>query len=214
MTAQGVKRYCDEAFKAGYIYLWGADGEIITEDLLKRLKARYGTSNYTKIDLAKVEGKTGADCSGFLTRLSGKDTTAAGYYSDCPKRGIISEMPKDKVCLIFRKENNKIVHVGVYTGDGRLTEMYNDCQQRTFIASQWTYYGLPDWIEQNAAPIVAGQLIEVPKDTGGYSTAADAINGTNRKTTVLAGTYYVYKVYGKAINVSRVKTSAGSWICL
>lgn len=46
----------------------------------------------------------------------------------------------------------------------------------------------------------------------GYVTALDAKNSRNRKTTVSAGTYYVYKRSEGMINLSKSKGTPGSWI--
>lgn len=52
------------------------------------------------------------------------------------------------------------------------------------------------------------------KSIDGYQNAQDALNRTNSYTTYPAGTYYVYKTAGKAINISRNQGSAGAWINL
>lgn len=46
----------------------------------------------------------------------------------------------------------------------------------------------------------------------GYYTALDAKNKRNKKTTILAGTYYVYKRSDGMVNLSKAKGSPGSWI--
>ena len=214
VSAEGVKRYCDTLHKSGAVYLWGADVEIITADLLKRLRERFGTGRYSTVSLERVEGRIGADCSGMLYPLSGADNTAAGYYKTCIKKGAISKIPKDKVCLIFRKEGDSIVHVAVYTGDGMLYEMWNGCEHRKFIESQWTYYGIPEWIEQPDKVLAIGDEVEIGDDVQGYYTAKDAEDGTNAKHTLVPGKYYVYKLHGKAINVSKIKGNKGSWVVL
>ncbi len=215
ISAEGVKRYCDAMHAAGAVYVWGADGQVITAGLIEELKKRFGTSHYEDINLADAEGRIGADCSGFLTALSGTDTTAAGYYKQCSAKGKAADLPADKVCLLFRKENGSIVHVAVYTGDGRLTEMWDGCEQREFKPSQWTYYGIPTWIEQQAKKALAvGDKVKISKELTGHNTAADAIAGKNVRNRVLPGTYYIYKVYGKSVNVSKVKSSPGSWVVL
>lgn len=199
---------------ADMVYLWGADVQVITKDLIEKLKKKFGTKHYEKISLEIHEGKMGADCSGFLSPLSGTDMTAATYYAKCPKRGTIDKISTKKVCLIFRKENGNVVHVAIYTGDGYLTEMWNGCERRKFIPSQWTYYGEPDWIEEQIVQYKAGDTIVLEKEYSGHSTATDAVAKKNKRNTVVDGVYHVYKVYGGAINVSKSKTSPGSWIVL
>lgn len=214
VNASGVKRYGKMMHRAGSVYLWGANCEIITEELLDSLKERFGTKNYTDISLEDVEGKIGADCSGFLKPLSGSDDTAAGYYNSCKEKGKISKMPADKVCLIFRKGSSKIEHVAIYAGDGTLYEMRNGCEHREFKASEWDFYGIPEWIEQTEKPLAAGDTVVTDKDLTGHSTAADAIAGKNVRNRVVAGKYIVYKVYGKAVNLTKSKGCPGSWVVL
>ncbi len=215
ISAEGVKRYCDSMHAAKAVYVWGADGQVITAGLLETLKKRHGTDHYKDLDLADVEGRIGADCSGFLTSMSGVDLTAAGYYNQCKIKGKAADLPVDMICLLFRQESISIVHVAIYTGDGKLTEMWDGCEQRVFKASEWTFYGIPDWIEQQTKkPLAAGDKIKITKELTGHNTAADAVAGKNIRNRVLPGTYYVYKVYGKAVNISKIKGSPGSWVVL
>ncbi len=214
VSASGVIRYGKMMRAAGSVYLWGADVEIITEDLIESLKSRFGTENYKNISLEDVEGKIGADCSGFLHPLSGKDNTAEGYYSECIEKGNVEKMPEKVVCLIFRQESGKIVHVAIYTGDGMLFEMWNGCEYRKFVASEWSFYGIPDWIEQMDKPLAAGDTVQIAKELTGHNTAADAVAGKDVRNRVVPGKYIVYKVYGKAVNVTKTKGSPGSWVVI
>lgn len=215
ISAAGAKRYCAAMHAAGAVYVWGADGQIITGELISSLKKKFGALYYEDIDVKEVEGRPGADCSGFLTAMSGMDTTAAGYYENCKVKGMAAELPADKVCLLFRSENGRIVHVAVYTGDGTLTEMWNGCERREFKPSQWTYYGVPDWIEQQTdKPLAAGDTVTVSKELTGHHTAADAVAGKNVRSRVMPGTYHVYKVCGKATNITKTKGVPGSWVVL
>lgn len=52
----------------------------------------------------------------------------------------------------------------------------------------------------------------VKKTVPGFLTALDAKLGTNKRTTVKPGTYFVYKRIAGMINVSNQKNTAGSWI--
>lgn len=152
ISAEAVRRYCDNVYASCPVYLWGADGEVLTKELYDKLVQRFGASNYTNILFDRDEGKFGYDCSGLLRNISGFDTTAAGYYSKCPIKGKASDMPLSKVCLLFREEKGNITHVAVYMGNGTITEMRNGCEQKVFKPSSWTYYGIPDWIEQDKEP--------------------------------------------------------------
>lgn len=216
ISAEGTRRYCRTMCVAGVVYLWGADVQIITAKLLEDLKKHFGASHYEGIHLEDVEGRIGADCSGFLKPLSGVDLTAEGYYKQCKVKGKATDLPADMTSLLFRQEAVKIVHVAIYTGDGMLTEMYDGCEQRAFDPSEWTFYGIPDWIEQQTAkkPLAAGDKVKVTKELTGHNTAADAMAGRAVRNRVVPGEYYVYKVYGGAVNVSKIKNCPGSWVVL
>lgn len=216
ISAEGVKRYCAAIHAGGAVYVWGADVEVITEKMIEAKKARFGTSHYKDIVLCNVEGKLGADCSGFLTPIAGFDCTAEKHYKSCTIKGKAADIPADKVCLLFRAEAGKIVHVAVYAGDGTLYEMWNGCEHREFKPSQWTYYGFPSWIEpqKTKKQLVAGDKVTITEKLTKHNTAADAMHGRNAKGYALPGTYYVYKVYEEATNITKKKGCPGSWVVL
>ncbi len=49
-------------------------------------------------------------------------------------------------------------------------------------------------------------------ETEVYGTASDAVNGTNSVNVYPAGSYYIYKSQGGAINISRNPGAPGAWI--
>lgn len=59
---------------------------------------------------------------------------------------------------------------------------------------------------------ILAEKYEVVVAVKGYYTSADAKNRKNPRTTVKAGTYYVFNKYAGMINVSKQKKSPGSWI--
>lgn len=215
ISADGVKRYCDSIYAAGAVYVWGADVEVITEELLAEKRARFGISHYADIVPCDVEGKLGADCSGFLTPIAGVDRTAESHYKTCAKKGKSADLPLDKVCLLFREEAGRVVHVAIYTGDGMLYEMWDGCEYRRFKPSEWTYYGIPAWIEEQKSVLKAGDTVTISAPISIYNTASDA----KRKKNALpyqykAGTYYVYKTHEAtgAVNITKTKGVAGAWV--
>ena len=222
ISANGALQFLKSMHAAGAVYLWGANCEVITEELLESLKDNFGPEHYEKVSLDKVEGKIGADCSGLAEPLSGEDNTAAGYYANCKKRGDISKMPKDKICLLFRKQKGKLVHMAFYTGDGMLYEMWSGCDHREFIESEWTYYGIPDWIIQedlqdDKKSLSVGDKVIVKNALKRYNTARDAKNDMRvLKDLYEPGTFYVYKIDAPtgAVNISKMKGEKGSWVML
>ena len=84
-------------------------------------------------------------------------------------RGGIAELPREKVCLVFRDDGGKKGHVGVYTGDGYVIHAkghdYGVVRQRLEEVN-FTHYGLPLGLYdgQPARPILrqgaSGQDVE------------------------------------------------------
>lgn len=72
ISAKGALQFLKSIHAAGTVYLWGANCEVITEELLESLKNTFGKKHYEKVSFDEVEGKIGADCSGLAYPLSGK----------------------------------------------------------------------------------------------------------------------------------------------
>lgn len=141
-------------YNSGAIYVWGANGEVITKELVDRLYKTYGSRTYTRTyynnKLKEGQGKIGADCSGSIFPLSQRDNTAKGYYNACTKRGLFKNLPKGTACLVF---NSNFTHVGAYLGNGITVEMMSstrNCVKQTLSNTRWAYYGIPDWLEVEA----------------------------------------------------------------
>lgn len=157
-TEKEVRDYALEA--NGWLYVWGANGETITSELMSRLYQDYGSASYPKSyydkKLVAGAGKKAADCSGFMLPLSGYDDTAHGYYNSCPDKGEIKNLPKDHVCLVFKRNaSDRMYHIGIYLGDGTVAEMASSAanyQHRSLSATGWTHWGKPKWIDYEADP--------------------------------------------------------------
>lgn len=152
-TQKEVRDYALAA--STWLYVWGANGEKITRQLMDRLYRDYGSATYNKAyyddKLAVGAGKMAADCSGFMMPLSGYDSTAQGYYNACISKGKIGSLPEDKVCLVFKiNSSGRMHHIGIYLGDGTVAEMASSAtnyQHRPLSATNWTHWGLPKWID-------------------------------------------------------------------
>jgi hypothetical protein len=154
VTQEKLKQHFLNLGSAGAIYVWGANGQTITEDTIEYLYTNYRSSKYGRKyyddKLAEGKGKIGADCSGSLYPVSGYDTTASKYYSKCVEKGGIKSLPRNKVCLVFKKDaKNNIVHVGCYTGDGYVSEMASsklNYQRKKVDGNGWSLWGMPDFV--------------------------------------------------------------------
>ena len=62
------------------------------------------------------------------------------------------------------------------------------------------------------AESTSGETYKVVTTIDGYTTAADAKSGKNKRSKISAGTYHVYKKYDGMINITSKKGVPGSWI--
>ena len=166
VTQQQFKAHYLDLYNRKAVYVWGANGETITQELTDRLYKTYGSKTYNKTyynNKAKEgKGRIGADCSGSIYPLSKKDNTAKGYYNLCSKKGPISSLPANTACLVF---NKNFTHVGAYMGDGTTIEMMSstkNCVKQNIQKSRWAYYGIPNWLETDS---VTQEPVETPVNT-------------------------------------------------
>ena len=92
------------------------------------------------------------DCRGFTDKilsLVGIDLKGEGATSQWNTKanwvvqGEISEMPRDRVCCVFVKKDNKMSHTGLYLGDGSTCECSSNVQYFKTMKSKWTHYAIP-----------------------------------------------------------------------
>lgn len=210
ITDVAVKEYCKSMKLAKPRYVWGADGQVITEDLIEFLSAQFGDSHYKKEEILLYQGHLAFDCSGFLTPISGKNWTAQRYFEACTKTGLSKAMDLKQVQLVFRMKNGNIVHTGIYTGNTYTYEMYEFCDVKKIDKEYWTHFGIPTWIHYTA-PGESGTFkleFQVP----GYYTASDAISCVNARTTLAPGVYFIFRKVTGALNLTKQKGTPGSWI--
>ena len=177
IKASEAVKYFEQLYAGRAVYLWGANGEVITQALCDRLFKTFGNATYNKAyydrKLAYGKGRIGADCSGAFRPISGFDDTAQGYYNRCVKKGKIGQIQSDRACLVFKgKSEKRITHIGLYLGNGSVIEMKSskdDCVKRTLKAGKWDFYGIPDWIDYGTAKPKKDPLPELKiGSTGAY----------------------------------------------
>lgn len=116
--------------KVGCGYVWGAQGEILTDAKYKWFKNTFGASHYEfpHVSASKWIGKQCFDCSGLVVWAlqelglvpKNKDYTASMLYSQlCTPIKKEELVPND---LVFVKTDGKITHVGIYVGNGKVVE--------------------------------------------------------------------------------------------
>lgn len=217
ISAKGFETYLESIYRATAVYVWGADCEIGTKELLEKKIKQFGKEHYKDLTVEKIEGRICADCSGLFTPISGMNITAQSYYDRCSVKGSVKQIPKNKKCLLFRKENGKVVHVSGYLGNGYLIEMWDGCEKRKFKESEWTYYGFPTWLEEQEDELVVGGTVKIKNAIRVYNNAFNAKNGKKALPyTYPSGTYYIFKInkLTGAVNITRTKGVAGAWVML
>lgn len=153
MKVKEIIAYFEDLYNNGAIYVWGANGEVITKELCNTLFKKYGTAKYNERyynERAKHAGKIGADCSGAFRAVSGFDGTAWDYYNLCSSKGKIEDIDKNKPCLVFKRNGSKVTHIGFYCGNGYTIEMQSsttNCVKQKLEVGSWTHFGIPTWID-------------------------------------------------------------------
>ncbi len=158
-TGKQLAEFCENVYKAGWVYWYGTYGKRCSESLYnskkKQYPSHYGsdrTSGYQK-DIR--DGKWCADCVGMIKAFFWKngdltaepkygsnncpDKSANGMIKYCSKTGPISTIP-DEPGLVVWKDG----HIGVYVGGGYTVEMkgFNyDCKRKKVTDGPWTKWG-------------------------------------------------------------------------
>jgi hypothetical protein len=121
--------------KLGAGYIWSAQGQVLTEKLLKDFISWHGESHYLftdsqgTVNARKWLGKQCFDCSGLvlwclqeLGVMNKKDDydAATFYHKWCNPITLSSLLPGD---LVFRRNSvAQIVHIGIYNGGNTVVE--------------------------------------------------------------------------------------------
>ncbi|GIN86987.1 hypothetical protein J6TS2_33730 [Heyndrickxia sporothermodurans] len=171
-----------------------------------------GTKNLSKAsqafidELKKAGHKTGFYVSHELYKLHGLDKVKADFLW-LPRYGKDNGSPDKKPdypCCLW--QYSQYCKASWYGGNLDLNLLNGDKTLEWFIG------------ENKSKPV--DKISNKPKDEthkltkkfNGYSTAVDAKSKKNKKTTVVAGTYYVYNKSNGMINVTKTKGVPGSWI--
>lgn len=218
--------------KVGAAYLWGGQGESVYA-MIKKMAAgkNQSDSNTDKmLDFLLTHGVKDIeffDCSGLGVKylLAQKaincDMTADNIYRKCVKIDKADARPGDMVFLV--NSTGKATHIGYIVEDGIVVHALNQTAgviEEPLSKRKWVY-GRPDFcieydLEQKVdiSTLKPGDKVIINKEVNGYNNASNAMAAVNPVVTYLAGTYYVYKVYGQAVNITKKKGVAGAWVTL
>lgn len=155
-TVAEANNWWDKLEQEGALYVWGMNGEEITQDSIMKAYAAFKSNTYdldyymNKLNSGK--GKIGADCSGAFCPLAGSDNTAAGYYAGCIEKGKLITMPIDKPCMVFKRNSSGTInHIVWYRPeDGTVSEMASSTlnfKRRKLSGNGWTDWGIPKFID-------------------------------------------------------------------
>ena len=113
------------------------------------------------------------------------------------QKGEIKDLPRDKVCLVFRRDSDgKMHHVGVYCGDGTVIHAkghdYGVVQQ-DIDDVKFTHYGVPVGLYDNGMPTLRkgskGSNVKIMQQAlvnAGYDVATDGVFGKKTEDVLKA----------------------------
>ncbi|HMM30656.1 MAG TPA: S8 family serine peptidase [Clostridia bacterium] len=149
--------------KLGNVYVWGAQGQVLSamKDPIKWITSMEKENGQSYVDRAiafynsvKASGKDpieAFDCSGlimfYVQNLMGwseGDSSAAGLYASCTKLVSRAQLQPGDLCFIYSSKKGKMVHVGVYIGNGQTIEAYGrdlGVVKRPLGSGEWSHYG-------------------------------------------------------------------------
>ena len=155
-------------------YVWGAVGAECTTDKRRYYMGRSSIGEKDRENIQKscpvLNGSQEAcngckwfpnnqrvlidDCQGFAKKVfsliginfrGGGCTSMWNDNSNWTEKGKLENLPKDKVCLVFIAEGEKMSHVGIYCGNGRVIHCSTyvregPCPDKSW---RWSHYAIP-----------------------------------------------------------------------
>lgn len=96
------------------------------------------------------------DCRGFTrwllqqVGLTLKGAGATSQWNDASnwsEKGAIADMPKDKVCCVFKRVGTKMEHTGMHIGGGVIIHCSVEVKQGKTTDKGWTHYAIPKGLD-------------------------------------------------------------------
>lgn len=194
-----IRSYVVSKAEAKCGYVWGAQGQTLTQSRLDSWVAQYPDHVDPSI-VKKWLGKQVFDCQG-LVKLAFAQVDiklVSGASSQWKsniwvKKGPISEMPRDKVCALYHEspKSNPMSHTGVYLGDGTFVHAAGSktgVKRQNLSEYPWTHYAIPAglYTEEELAGIPQEQeVFEVL-----YQATVKASSGSTVRMRSGAGTNF------------------------
>ena len=106
------------------VYMWGADGEVITPEYIEFLKSRYisslHTPEYYDEKLECFRGKIGVDDVGLVNYLSGSHLAIEDYFKTAHIISPAVDINRNYVWLVYGTKVIGTPRVGIYLGNGKV----------------------------------------------------------------------------------------------
>ena len=140
--------------KVGCGYCWGTYGQRMSESLLAELIEKFGSAKVEpEVQRRKNMGKIVYDCAGLVAKAfnqigikpyTGATKTWKNLAFD--KKGTISQLPKDKVAILYKGDGNEMSHTGIYIKNDRFVHAKganHGVLEENMSACGWTHFGIP-----------------------------------------------------------------------
>jgi len=145
-----VVDYAVAALNSGYVF--GSDGQVLTTKGHRQFYKNH-PNIVTKLSL-KWKGKRVFDCSGLVLKSFEQIGIKLPHKADdawkttkWQYKGDMSDIPKDKVCILYRKGDKGMNHTAIYCGDGTVIEAAGEKDgviRSKFDSSKWSNWGIPE----------------------------------------------------------------------
>ena len=159
----------------GWSYVWGAYGQLCTPahrlQYANRTSCPSGESDQIIKKCQSLSGKgTCSGCKWFpggektrdfdcrvftrwvlqqvgITLQGAGATSQYNTNSNWTEKGLIADMPTDKICCVFYDKNGTKEHTGLYVGDGQIIHCSGTVKRDTTANKRWTHYAIPKGLD-------------------------------------------------------------------
>ena len=138
--------------KLGCGYVWSGEGQKLTKALLNQMHNQYPSHIDISI-CSKWIGKQVYDCSGLVYVAFKQVGIGIIHHADSAwkqtpwmTKGTISNYPRDKVLILYRKDSDgRMGHTGIYIGGGKFIHAKGSKYGvvRENMPGSWTHWGVP-----------------------------------------------------------------------
>ena len=171
--------------KIGCGYIWGTQGQMCTPALIK---SKVSNGHVNPNIVKKWIGKQVFDCAGLVSQAfkqigisMATGATSAWGGTKWQIKGEIRNLPKNKVCVLYRRGEGRMQHTGIYLGNGEYIHAAGSSigVRKEKMPGRWTHWGIPKGLYN------VNELTTVKEDPTPVKTE-DPIQGFPSKAIVTA----------------------------